>query len=817
MLEALVEQSNIPNADRAIDQKAQRQRDQKTQAQRNLLMRLVVGGTTVVVSIAAYFSYQVVRNLMLENLKQNAFLSVQQGTNEIDGWLEVRKAEMEMMANSPLLSTLEWSEAQSYLKSEDKRFEEYSSIALGKAGGLRHTTTTGDEQKNVGDRDYYKKAMDGKTNASDPLISRATKVPTIVIAAPIWPTSEKNSPPSGWVHGNIGITRISTVINQLQYGKQSYAFALSSKGAAIIHPNTTFLSTVEKPAPSLLESADRPLAAIAQRMVNREKGIHLIELDGGQKYVAIVPLKEADWSAALVIPQDNIEAQLRPLDWIAMAIAGLTGTMIAVLWQVQSFEQTQLKKSKVAADAAEKAANAANEAKSEFLANMSHELRTPLNGILGYAQILQRSEPMSDRGRKGIEVIYQCGSHLLTLINDVLDLSKIEARKMELHQNDFHFPSFLDGVAEICRIRADEKGIEFIYEPPTLPTGIRADEKRLRQVLINLLGNAIKFTDQGSVTLLVETTPSAESSGSFKARFSIKDTGVGMAADQLNKIFLPFEQVGSTKKQSEGTGLGLSISQKIIELMNSRLDVQSELGQGSTFGFEVSLTEAADWAIAARKNSHGTVMGYQGEKQKILIVDDRWENRAVIVNLLEPIGFEMLEACDGKEGLAQLAANPDLVITDLAMPIMDGFEMLKHLRQTHQDLPVIVSSASVFEIDQDKSIAAGGNTFLAKPVQADTLFEQIQDHLKLDWNYAAVTSGANSESTPEIVPPPIDILRRLNQLVEEGDFFQLQEEAIALSQSQPEYTVFTAAITQLAETFSAKKLTAFIQEYSEAA
>ncbi|AVH62472.1 hybrid sensor histidine kinase/response regulator [Nostoc sp. 'Peltigera membranacea cyanobiont' 213] len=475
---------------------------------------------------------------------------------------------------------------------------------------------------------------------------------------------------------------------------------------------------------------------------------------------------------------------------------------------------------------AEEVAQNSNQAKSEFLANMSHELRTPLNGILGYTQIIQRTESLSEKGRKGLGVIYQCGSHLLTLINDVLDLSKIEARKLELYPIDFYFPAFIDSVTEICRIRAEQKVIAFHVElDPNLPTGIHADEKRLRQVLINLLSNAMKFTHKGSVTFKVQVI-SQESNANgkinYKIRFQVVDTGTGITPEQAEKIFQPFEQVGSQKRQSEGTGLGLAISQKIVLLMGGQIQVQSEFGKGSTFWFEAKLLESKDWAKVSRVVEEGTIIGYQGQRRTILIADDKWENRSVIVNLLEPVGFTVVEASNGQEAWAQsLAHKPDTIVTDLVMPILDGFEFINRLRQSEQfkEIPVIASSASVFAVDQHKSIDVGADAFLPKPVEAETLLEMLRQFMQLEWIFdvkleaiAKISTGGFEEQT-EMIYPAQEVLQELLELAQDGDIQNILEMVEQLSVSDERLNTFVQKIIQLASNFQLKRLESFIEEY----
>ena len=536
---------------------------------------------------------------------------------------------------------------------------------------------------------------------------------------------------------------------------------------------------------------------------------------------------------------------------------------------------TERKQAEVALKQTKDAAEVASRAKSEFLANMSHELRTPLNGILGYTQLLQHSTTMTTQERRGIDVIHQCGSHLLTLISDILDLAKIEARKLELDVKPVHFPTFLQGIADMCIIRATQKALSFIYQPaPDLPAGIQADEKRLQQVLVNLLSNAIKFTDAGAVTFKViglecnqpvrelEWKPhsgglplqlpnesnqrqhqgidrgfnnskqheaiSYSPSTLVRIRFEIADTGIGIAPAELETIFMPFEQVGALHRKAEGTGLGLAITQQLVSMMGSRLQVDSQAGQGTRFWFDLDLPATSDISPAGTPMKR-KIIRFAGSQQKILIVDDKWTNRLVLMNVLAPLGFAVAEAVNGKEGLAIAERfQPDLVIADAVMPVMDGLEMIRCLRNcpTLQKVVIVVSSASVFEGDRQRSLDAGANAFLPKPVDVDDLLELLRDHLDLEWVYEPPTGVvldsnrhyrpnplATSAPSLSIVPPAESELVQLYNLARSGLINDITQHLVRLEKEDRKYRQFAQQIYQFAGAFEVKKIQNFIQKY----
>ncbi|HKX43569.1 MAG TPA: ATP-binding protein, partial [Burkholderiaceae bacterium] len=383
-------------------------------------------------------------------------------------------------------------------------------------------------------------------------------------------------------------------------------------------------------------------------------------------------------------------------------------------------------------EAAKERAEVANRAKSAFLANMSHDLRTPLNGILGFSQILQLDASLTAQQLNYIGMIRQSGDHLLTLINDILDLAKIEAGKLELRPHDVALQAFLQGIADIIRVRAEQKpGVAFACRfDAKLPPVVRVDDTRLRQVLLNLLDNAVKFTDRGEVSLHVAFRPPS------RLFVEVRDAGVGMSEDQLRLIFKPFEQVGDTRRRSAGTGLGLVTSREFVRLMGSDIQVRSHPGEGSSFFFELDLLANHPAAVQRPSAPLPTMTGYRGSRRKVLVIDDVKENRQVLMDMLARFGFLMFEASGGHEGLAQAQAIvPDLVLLDIVMPDLAGQDVIAHLREVPalKRVPIVAVSASASADAREQCARAGADAFLAKPVDLSALLQLVSALLDLSW------------------------------------------------------------------------------------
>ena len=460
--------------------------------------------------------------------------------------------------------------------------------------------------------------------------------------------------------------------------------------------------------------------------------------------------------------------------------------------------------------------------RSNFLAQMSHELRTPLNAIIGYAQLLARDRrQLSERLASSLATIQESAQHLLTLINDILDLARVEAGKMTLHPTAVDLGTFLQVLANIMRVKAEEKGLTFSCEhAPGLPSAVTVDETRLRQVLLNLLGNAVKFTDSGKVCLRVLPAPATDALDgppTARLRFEVADSGIGMNAQQLGRIFQPFEQVTTAQRREGGTGLGLAISQELVRLMGGTIDVVSEPGKGSTFWFEITVPVATAAPVTAVPQE--TLLGYEGERKRLLVVDDVSQNRAMMLDLLQDAGFIVAAATNGLECLVLLDSfKPDLVLMDVMMPVMDGNDTTRQIRRMPgwSALPIVAVTASASAEDERKSMDAGANAFLAKPINLDVLLRTVGRLLSLKW---ITERPAHQPSTPAdtddagVTVPPAEEIEELWQLAQIGNMRQIREQAAYLRGLNPAYGPFASRLDALAQGYHSKQLVAFVARF----
>ena len=377
---------------------------------------------------------------------------------------------------------------------------------------------------------------------------------------------------------------------------------------------------------------------------------------------------------------------------------------------------------------ARRSAEAANRAKSVFLANMSHEIRTPMNAILGFSQLMQRDPVLTPQQRQHLDTINRSGEYLLALINDILEVSRIEAGRTTINPTAFDMHALLKDMEMMFRLRTDDKQLRFsIEQAAELPQHLVTDESKLRQVLINLLGNAVKFTAQGSITLRV----GARSSGAGpRLVVEVEDTGPGISSAEMERIFDPFEQTQAGRRAGSGTGLGLAISREFVRLMGGEITVTSEVGKGSTFRFDISVKRGESTAVIPKANLRQVVKLQPGQRSyRVLVADDVEDNRKLLCSLLGAIGFETTQAANGEEVLRQYEQwRPDLILLDLRMPVLDGYEVIRRIRANPDGPPVkiIVVTASAFQESRKPILASGADEFILKPFRDAKLLETIR-------------------------------------------------------------------------------------------
>ncbi|SJM96510.1 response regulator [Crenothrix polyspora] len=443
---------------------------------------------------------------------------------------------------------------------------------------------------------------------------------------------------------------------------------------------------------------------------------------------------------------------------------------------------------------ATKAADKANIAKSRFLSTMSHEIRTPLNSILGYAYILQQDPTIPAHRRQAVDILKRSGDHLSSLIEDILDIARIEACKFEFSKESIDFPFFIEHLLSIFRPQAESKGLTFHCQiMNTLPQRVRGDEKRVGQILINLLGNAIKFTTTGEVIFRIGYSCGVTT-------FQVIDTGPGIQPDQLENIFQPFTQIAQDNLVA-GSGLGLTISKVLTELMGGELAVSSSPGQGSSFSVRLFL---ANLGGEQEKIPQQPIVGYQGRRQAVLVVDDQPEHRQLISDILEPLGFYLHEAISGPDCLDKIKANqPDLILLDLSMPDMDGLETAHCLRQNSYVFPIVMLTANAYASDRVSAINAGCNDFLAKPLQVTKLMNKLKLQLGLTWIYQdddlKIPNKMMQNKSNLLLPS--GLLEEMFAFVRIGDLMGLNAYLDKLMHNSPEYRDFAQAILLLSSEF----------------
>ncbi len=677
----------------------------------------------------------------------------------------------------------------------------------------------------------------GETFAPIFYVSPETGRPAITYASKVYDAAGNRQ---GMILANLKLKRIDDIIADrtgLDRTGETYLVGFLANKTAFISRDETSVSLPDGPHSEAIDAALRgedgatlydnylgePVIGVYRWLANQDVAL-LAEMSQTE---AFAPARRL--AAAIML------VSLGAAGILLLGVSRLAGQLSLSRQQIESYSR-QLEQTAAAA-------NSANRAKSEFLANMSHELRTPLNAILGFTQLMQRdrsSTPSANQSANQTEylgIISRSGEHLLNLINDVLSMAKIEAGRTTFDPSCFDLRYLLLTLEEMLRMRAEAKTLQLFVEiGETVPQFIKTDEMKLRQVLVNLIGNAIKFTQAGSVTLTVSSETSSETVVETAAvktasvetataalpyiiSFSVHDTGLGIAPEEKSHLFNPFYQASKTRTAQQGTGLGLAISQRFVGLMSGQISVQSTPGQGSTFAFSIRALPADPEQLPV---TMGEVIGLQPLQPayRILVVEDAVAARQLLVDLLSQVGFEVQAAADGQAAIARYQTwHPDLIWMDMRMPIMDGYEATRQIRaMATSPVKIIAITASAFEEELAAMLASGCDDLVRKPFRAAVIFEKMAEHLGVQYRYQAETAPTlPAPAVPQPLTPddlaamPPDWLTQFHQAALEVDADQLHQ---LIGQIPAKHQHLAEPLSTLTQNFCFDELIALTQTYA---
>ena len=648
---------------------------------------------------------------------------------------------------------------------------------------------------------YVERVEAGASFAPIFYVSPITRKPAITLAKPL-------ADRSGMILLDLDLERIDRIVREKtglgETGESYLVGSLISKNSFIAGKVQSDLTTGKLTSPGI------------EAAMSGNSGYGLYRNYANDSVLGVYRwLNEQDIALLVEISQEEAFNPARRLA-SAIVLVGLIsvlGLSIGVNWLARQLfiSRRQLERSSQQLQQKAQEAEAANLAKSTFLANMSHELRTPLNAILGFSQLMSRDDTITDRQQDSLDIINRSGEHLLNLINDVLEMSKIEAGKTTLNQESFDLHRLLETIQAMFKIRAESKGLWFQFElAENLPQYIISDPRKLRQLLINLLSNGVKFTQTGGVILRSFTCPSNQSSpNKVKLCFEVVDTGKGITEAELNRLFDPFVQTAAGIQSQGGTGLGLAISRQFTELMGGTIKVDSVPGEGSTFAFDIQV-ELVDSANLKIFNSSQQVkyLAPGQPEYRIAVVDDRETNRLALKQLLKAVGFHPRTANNGRDAIALWQEwQPDLIWMDMRMPVMDGYEATKQIKAHSSSSTIIIAlTASAFEEQRAKILDAGCDDFVAKPFTEGVIFDKLIQHLGVKFIFEDRDSVAsNRDLDKNKTLSANDINKLAPELVS-----KINQAAIAVDSSQIEQLI--TEIPQ-AKQYIAQALTQMLNDY----